>query len=239
MRKMLMIACLLSFATMCGCRTASTPEDKAEQLRKITADRGKVQLWEGGPYWADRNIGADKPEDYGLYFWWGDTTGHRPSGTTFGFSFKSSNCPTYNKSVSELQGEGRITSEGVLAPSHDAAHVHWGGNWRMPTYQELSDLNSKCDWEWTTTNGVNGYIVRGRGAYASNSIFFPAAGFGGGTSLHHAGSFGFYWSSVPLSDYSYYAYVLYFYSSGHHISYYHFCTRVTGRSVRPVQGFTN
>ena len=26
----------------------------------------KVQLWEGGPYWAATNIGAEKPEDYGL-----------------------------------------------------------------------------------------------------------------------------------------------------------------------------
>ena len=33
----------------------------------------KVQLWEDGPYWADTNIGAEKPEDYGFYFWWGDT----------------------------------------------------------------------------------------------------------------------------------------------------------------------
>ena len=28
-----------------------------------------VQLWEGGLYWATTNIGADKPEDCGLYFW--------------------------------------------------------------------------------------------------------------------------------------------------------------------------
>ena len=234
MRKMLMIACLLSFATMCGCRTAPTPEDKSEQRHKV-ADYGKVQLWDGGPYWADRNIGADKPEDYGLYFWWGDTTGHRPSGTTFGFSFKSSNCPTYNKSVSELQGEGRTTSEGVLAPSHDAAHVKWGGSWRMPTYQELSDLNSKCDWSWKPLNGVNGWVVSGRGAYSSKSIFLPAAGGGFGTSLYYAGSRGFYWSSVPYSGSSDFADVLYFYSSGRSTYYY---SRDLGQSVRPVQGFT-
>ena len=37
-----------------------------------------VQLWEGGPYWATTNIGAEKPEDSGYYFWWGDG---RPSRT--------------------------------------------------------------------------------------------------------------------------------------------------------------
>ena len=29
-----------------------------------------VQLWENGPYWATTNIGAERPEDYGYYFWW-------------------------------------------------------------------------------------------------------------------------------------------------------------------------
>ena len=83
-------------------------------------------------------------------------------------------------------------------------------------------------------NGVNGYIVRGRGDYASNSIFVPCAGFGYGTSLYRSGSNGYYWSSVPLSDYSS-AYELSFHSSRHG-TYYNY--RDSGQSVRPVQGFT-
>ena len=205
----------------------------------IEARKGKpkkVRLWAGGPYWADRNIGADNPWDYGLYFWWGDTMGHRPSGTTFSFSFGSSNTPTYGKSVATLQSEGWITSNGVLAPAHDAAHVKWGGGWRMPTYQELEGLNSNCDWTRTTMNGVNGYIVRGRGDYASNSIFLPCAGRGDGTSLNGSGSYGDYWSSVPRSD-DYNAYGSGFNSGGH--GTYTIGGRLYGRSVRPVQGFTN
>ena len=31
-----------------------------------------VQLWKGGPYWATKNIGAEKPEDCGLYFYSSD-----------------------------------------------------------------------------------------------------------------------------------------------------------------------
>ena len=124
----------------------------------------------------------------------------------------------------------------VLAPEHDAAQVQWGGGWRMPTYQELYDLcYNKCDWTWTTQNGVNGYVVRGRGDYAANSIFLPAAGYGLGTSLSYAGSDGYYWSSVPSSDYSYGAYELYFYSGSHYTSR---SSRYIGQSVRPVQGFT-
>ena len=227
---------------------ADWPGRKGDVKAVITATkrdgkRGKVQLWAGGPYWADRNIGASAPEDYGLYFWWGDTTGHRPSGTTFSFSFSYVNSAiyTYGKSVSELQSAGWVTSDGILVPSHDAAHVKWGGSWRMPTKQELVNLNNKCDWTWTTMNGVNGYIVRGRGAYASNSIFLPAAGHGVRTSLYDAGSSGNYQSSVPYTNYDADLWGLYFYfysnfSSGHETVN---SIRHGGQSIRPVQGFTN
>ena len=199
-------------------------------LEGIALSVGKVQLWEGGPYWADRNIGAKKPEDSGLYFWWGDTKGHRP-----GYNFSSDNSAiyTYDKSWWKLQSTGWVTSVGigVLSPSHDAAHVKWGGGWRMPTAQEFDDLNSKCDWTWATMNGVKGRVVRGRGTYDSNSIFLPAAGSGEGTSLYYAGSHGLYWSSIPADVGS--AWVLYFNSGDHGTGYRYACSR--GFPVRPVQ----
>ena len=215
------------------------PRNIPVALKEYTGPQ-KVQLWKGGPYWADRNIGAETPEDYGYYFWWGDTVGYKREGNSWvasngsglGFSFDERS-PTYYKSTEELRNDGWIT-EGVLAPEHDAAHVQWGGGWRMPTKWELDDLKSNCDWEWTTVNGVNGYVVRGRGNYASSSIFLPCAGCGYGTSLSYAGSYGNYWSSVPYSD-SGNAWYLYFDSSLLLTNYYY---RTNGRSVRPVQGFT-
>ncbi len=203
----------------------------------------KVQLWEGGPYWATTNIGAEEPEEYGYYFWWGDTVGYKrvnnawvaSDGSSSNFSFGSSSAPTYNKSIATLKSMGWITADEVLTPEHDAAHVQWGGSWRMPTKQELSDLNSQCDWTWTTVNGAKGYVVRGRGNYVSASIFLPCAGYGDGTSLYDAGSYGDYWSSVPGSDY-YYAWNLYFDSGYHGTDGYY--DRDYGQSVRPVQGFT-
>ena len=204
---------------------------------------GKVQLWEGGPYWATTNIGADEPWEYGYYFWWGDVVGYKrennawvaSDGSSSNFSFSSENTPTYYKYPSNLQSEGWITADGVLAPEHDAAQVHWGGGWRMPTQQELNDLNSKCDWTWTTTNGVNGYVVRGRGEYASAGIFLSAAGYGHETSLFDASLYGNnYWSSVPCSE-CYCSWSLHFFgSSGHETNN---GDRRSGQSVRPVQGF--
>ena len=105
----------------------------------------------------------------------------------------------------------------------------------MPTKQELMDLCEKCDWSWTSVNGVDGYCVRGRGAYASARIFLPCAGDGDGTSLGYAGSYGGYWSSVPRSGSFNDAWGLYFGSGGHGTDYNY---RNYGRSVRPVQGFT-
>ena len=206
----------------------------------------KVQLWEGGPYWADRNIGAEKPEDFGYYFWWGDTVGYKRKGVSwvasdgsmFNFSFSEyNNTSTFRKSISELESEGWIEKKNgtyTLTSKYDVAQAHLGGAWRIPTKDEFDDLVEKCDWTWTTRNGKNGYVVRGRGNYASKSIFLPAAGRGVGTSLHYAGSDGFYWSSVPDSDY-YRAWYLYF-NWRDHLTYYK--DRYYGQSVRPLQGFT-
>ena len=102
--------------------------------------------------------------------------------------------------------------------------------------QELEDLHQKCDWTWTTKNGVNGYVVRGKGGYASNSIFLPCAGYGNGTSLYCAGSYGYSWSSVPDSG-SYNSWYLRFGSGRHGMS--NGYSRYGGQSVRPVQGSAN
>ena len=208
---------------------------------RVTCVEAKVQLWKDGPYWAETNIGAEKPEDYGYYFWWGDTVGYKrendewvaSDGSSSNFSFSIDNTPTFDKSVNALKSEGWITADNVLAPEHDAAHVQWGGNWRMPMKQELDDLNSKCDWTWTTKNGVKGYEVRGKDDYNSSSIFLPCAG-ADSHSFIGVGRIGCYWSSVPDGHYSW---ELYFNWSDHYTTS-SYGTRYFGQSVRPVQGFT-
>ena len=201
-----------------------------------------VQLWEGGPFWAETNIGAEKPEDAGLYFWWGDTVGYRregdawvaSDGSSTNFSFNENNTPTYGKSPAELRAGGWTTAEGVLAPARDAAQVHWGGGWRMPTDSEFAELIANTTTIWTTSNGVNGRLVTGKGDYASASIFLPAAGNGYGTSLYRSGSLGDYWSSTPYSSGSNDAWYFTFNSGNFHRSSYY---RLNGFSVRALRGF--
>ena len=172
--------------------------------------------------WATCNVGASLPEEYGDYFAWGETK------TTAGYD--ASNCPTYGLSISELQSQGYIDSEGNLTAQYDAATANWGENWRMPTYEELNELIDNCTWTWTTQNGVNGYKVEGPNG---SSIFLPAAGYRYGSSLDFAGSTGHYWSSTPDEDDNR-AFSLSLYSSGSHYTGY--SSRVSGLSVRPVFG---
>ena len=220
---------------------------------------GGVQLWEGGPYWAECNVGASKPEEYGYYFWWGDTVGYTRSGGTWhdeyddgsGYydgvtwvsstgqqmsssPFLSSSCPTYNKDNAALLSAEYIDSTGNLVAAHDAATAHLGAPWRMPTIDEIQALVDNCTTTWITTNGVNGRLVTGKGNYANRSIFLPAAGNGGDSDLSDLGSYGFYWSSTPSSDYSGDAWGLYF-DSG--LFWRGTCYRSGGQSIRPVRGF--
>lgn len=141
--------------------------------------------------WAECNIGATKPEEYGLYFAWGGTTGYAPEGTSFpGNPFGTA--PT------------GITSD--LPLDKDAAHVICGGGWRMPTKAEAEKLflfsaEGKAPApEWTTNyneSGVSGKIITGT---TGATIFIPAAGLGskssGKTSLKSNGTVGYLWTST-------------------------------------------
>ena len=216
--------------------------ERVKSFKTVKSDR-KVQLWTDGPYWAETNIGAENPWDSGDYFWWGDTIGYKyengvwvaSDGSSSGFSFEKNNVPTCGKDNATLLHEGWVTADGVLAPKHDAAHVNWGGEWRMPMDKELTDLCERCDWTWSTVHGVNGYVVRGRGDFVSFIIFLPAAGCGEEVSLNKVGSNGGYWSSVPFSGKNgSRAWGLFFGPGGHGTGD---RSRYGGRSVRPVQGF--
>ena len=204
---------------------------------------GAVQLWENGPYWAECNVGATKPEEYGYYFWWGDTVGYKrennawvaSAGSTSSFSFSSANAPTYKKNNATLLSESWIDSTGNLAAEHDAATAHLGSPWRMPTSDEIQALVDNCTTTWITTNGVYGRLVTGKETYANRSIFLPAAGYGSDSYLQNPGSRGIYWSSTPYSDNSKWAWSLIFIDSSNFSRNYNY--RYDGRSVRPVRGF--
>ena len=169
--------------------------------------------------WATCNIGAEKPEDYGDYFAWGET---KP---------KSDYCEkTYEHCVKKLLFyKYKYIGRDICGTEYDAARFNWGGSWRLPTKSELDELKNKCVWTWTTQGGHNGYKVTGPNG---NSIFLPAAGYRDGTDLNTRGSGGYYWSATLDENGSSRAYSLYFNSGGS--NWYYNWDRGYGHTVRPV-----
>ena len=158
--------------------------------------------------WASCNVGANSPEDYGDYFAWGEVIPKKR------YSAANNSYKYYLK---------------ILPPYADAAHVNWGGSWRMPTDAELTELCEQCTWTWTTQNGVEGYKVTSKSN--GNSIFLPAAGYRRDSSLNYAGRYGYYWSSSLDTGDPYHAWNVHFYS-GDVLRDYH--NRCYGYTIRPV-----
>ena len=176
--------------------------------------------------WASWNVGASTAEGYGAYFAWGEIT---PKWEYDWSSYKwfngSGNTLTkYNTNSSY----GTVDNKTVLDPVDDAAHVNWGGSWRMPTNAEWTELRTQCTWTWTSQNGVNGRLVTSPNG---KSIFLPAAGYRYGPYLGYEWSNGFYWSSSLNSTPPDRAYIVGF-NSGN--VYRGNSDRYYGQSVRPV-----
>ena len=163
--------------------------------------------------WASHNVGANKPEEYGDYFAWGEI---KPKE-----EYTMKNCLTYEREWSDFSGDAR----------YDAATANWGAGSRMPTKAELEELIDNTTTLWTTRNGIKGRLVTSK--KNGKSIFLPAAGYRNGTSLYYARESGYYLSSTPLWDRGYkLAYYLRFYCDGF---VWYWDSRNYGHSVRPVR----
>ncbi len=208
-------ATLTCVVTLTGNRTVQGTKEIT--IKERTVVQGFVDLGlPSGLLWANRNIGANAPEEFGLYFSWGNVEGHAEGS---GYDFSDAN---YNASP------GKQIS-GDIALSQDAANAYWGGDCRMPTRLEFQELYDNCDSAWVTENGVAGRRFTSK--TNGNSIFFPAAGYYNGTTLYGRGSYGNYWSASRYSDSD--GYNLGFNSGTVYPQYFNY--RRYGFSVRAVQ----
>lgn len=115
----------------------------------FSTTRTAVQLWEGGPYFADYNVGATDGYTQSLddYYAWGGC---------------------------QHKGNDYWTGEGMLTGDHDTATKLWGPNWRMPTAAELQALLDNCDASWFTLDG-GCYFYGKVEPYRHYNVFFPAS----------------------------------------------------------------
>ena len=205
--------------------TGNNGNNESEKPEKPTTGTLNGHDWvdlglPSGLKWATCNVGASSPEEYGDYFAWGETTTKS--------SYTESNSTTWDLSTSKLKSRGIIGYDGNLTAAYDAATTNWGSKWRMPTLDEIKELNEECTWTWTTQSGVKGYKVTGPNG---KSIFLPTAGFRSGSGLYGRGSLGDFWSATLGENDGGGAYDLYFLDGWHSWSY---NRRYYGQSVRPV-----
>ena len=146
--------------------------------------------------WATCNIGANNPEECGNYFAWGETCQKENyDWTTYKYCNGYENTLTKYNTNSYYGNNDFIDNKIILEPEDDAAHVNWGGKWRMPTKEEQYELLSKCTWSKTVKNGIGGFLVTSKvEGYTDRCIFLPFAGHFF-ASLSSVGEEGKYWSS--------------------------------------------
>lgn len=176
--------------------------------------------------WAQCNIGAATPEEFGNYYAWGETdikekyiwdTYKHCNGTS-----------TSLTKYCSYESFGHVDSKMQLEQHDDVATATLGDGWRLPTIAEYEELMNKCTWVWTTKNGVNGYKVTGRNG---KSIFLPAAGYRYNSMLYSENSYALYWLNSLNDAGCYYAQCAVFYENN---LQHNFKMRFYGLTVRAV-----
>ena len=127
-----------------------------------------------GTKWANHNIGATVPYEYGDYFAWGEIV---PKET-----YTTQNSTTYGEEIGDISGN----------PEYDAARAIWGKEWRLPTEEEMKELEEYCTTNETNVGGILGVRVTGP---SGQSIFLPYSGHKFNSSSSGIGVWGNYYSS--------------------------------------------
>ena len=186
-----------------------------------------------GLKWASCNVGASKPEDFGLYFAWGETQGY--SGITAEKQFSWSDYKLCGGSSSTLTKYNKSSYYGIvdtlttLEQVDDAAYQS-DNTCRMPTKADFMELTANTTSTLETLNGVNGRRFTSK--INGNSTFVPAAGYCGDGSVRNVGSNGYLWSSSLGESNSRFAWDLDFNSGNVGIYSNYRCNGFTVRAVK-------
>jgi hypothetical protein len=133
-----------------------------------------------GTKWANMNVGATKPEEYGGYYAWGE------------IEEKSSYTQDNYTVPTKRTGDNIWALNGDMAyTQYDVAYMKWGGSWHMPTKEQLDELIKNTTWKWTQLNGVYGSKLTSK--QNGKSIFLPAAGYRQHGALKYSGTRVTYW----------------------------------------------
>ncbi len=166
-----------------------------------------------GTKWSCCNVGASRPEGYGGLYAWGETKSKEV------FTWKTYQYGSSSVNVVNIGSD-------ISGTRYDAATAIWGAQWRMPTEEQIKELQNNCSKEWISLNGIEGAKLTGPN---NNNIFIPAAGFRQ-NEINKTGVARCWASSVYKSQYQANFFEYYSWNkkgSGHTVRY-------EGMSVRPV-----
>jgi hypothetical protein len=179
--------------------SCSKDDDEVEP-KEVVEDNPKYENREyvdlglpSGTLWAACNVGANKPEEYGDYFAWGETQ----SKDIFSSMWENH----------KWCQEGHITkyhhtvdNKAELDAEDDAASVNWSSSWRMPSIDQIKELlnSDYTTYELTTQNDVYGLKITSK--KNGKTLFLPACGYRTNEMLAGLGSGGAYWSRSLDAD---------------------------------------
>ena len=137
-----------------------------------------------GLLWADVNIGAENPWNYGDYYAWAETSPKSNYTTSTTAYYSGSAYTKYNST------DGLTT----LQPMDDIATITFGTQAHIPTMAEWQEFLNNTTVANETLNGIAGrrFTSKNNG----NSIFVPFTGYKSGTSTYGATSNTYFWSST-------------------------------------------
>ena len=205
-------------------------------------DNGHVYVDLGlpsGVKWATCNVGADKPEAYGNYFAWGEVKTKKRF-YLHNYKWLKINGITQQSKLKKycMRSEfGKVDGKMVLEPEDDVAHVQWGGLWRMPTIEDLSELINNTTSEWVENYNGTGACGAKIIATNGNHIFLPVAGGVTGKEFLKKGESGYYWTSSIILGSDINAPIMVVgkeVTTDKKAAYAYYMWRVAGFTVRPV-----
>lgn len=197
---------------------------KPSTTNPINVQNDSVDLGlSSGILWATCNIGASSPSEIGEYFAWGE----KETKDAYGWETYELCHGSYN-SIFKYTEDDR---KSILEPQDDVANSELGGEWRIPTKEDMEELVEECEWKWSNQNGRLGWKVIGPN---NNYIFLPASGAASSYIIAGVNELGRYWTATrDKSNYS--AYNLRFKDVTDTIVVVD-DTRFYGRTIRPVLG---
>lgn len=113
-----------------------------------------------GLLWADKNLGADIPEQDGNFYHWGEAVATE--------DYKMGNKYYTGYGISKYNDVDKLTT---LEPIDDAATQLLGDGWRMPDAADFVELLNECTWTEETLNGLSVYKITSK--KNSNYIYLP------------------------------------------------------------------